>query len=252
MLSLPARRIPALLLVIGISLGFFWTAAQGQKSGRKTVWDGVYTTAQAEQGRVSYEDKCGQCHKDDLSGYDGVLKSERFMEHWRESSLDNFFATMSATMPRDAPGSLSEKVYLDILAFVLHANDFPTGANDLTSDALRSIQVEGKTGPQEVPAGALVDVVGCLTRSPDDAWILTRATEPVRTRNPNDSTAEELKAWDVKPLGTHTFGLMDAAAYLPESQKGHKVEAKGLIIRGAGGDHINLTALQMTDSKCGS
>lgn len=253
MLSLPARIIPGVLLIIGIPLGYSWTpVAQERKTSRKTVWDGVYTTAQAEQGRVFYLDKCGQCHKDDLSGYDDVLKGVRFMEHWRESSLDSFYAIMSATMPRDAPGSLSEKLYLDILASVLRANDFPAGANELTLETLRSIQVEEKTGPQDVPAGALIDVVGCLTRSSDNAWILTRATEPVRTRNPNDSAPEELRAWEVKPFGTHTFGLMDAATYSPESKKAHKVEAKGLIIRGPGGDRINLTALQMTDSKCGS
>lgn len=251
--TLTMRRISILLVVVGFSLGICQiAAAQETKKTRKTVWDGVYTTAQAERGQASYGAKCAMCHKPDLSGYNGALKGDHFMEHWRESVLNDLFANISSTMPRDAPGTLSEGVYLDILSYVLSANAFPPGANELTKDTLGSIQVEGKAGPQEVPTGALVDVTGCLEESPGKGWVLTQATDPIRTRNPNDPTPEELKAWAAKSLGTHTFGLMDAASYLPESHKGEKVGAKGLMIRVPGGDRINLTSLRMTGLKCGS
>ena len=174
------------------------------------------------------------------------------MERWRESALNDLYANISATMPRDAPGTLSDGAYLDILAYVLSANAFPPGGSELTKGTLKSIQVEGKAGPQEVPTGALVDVMGCLEESPGKGWMLTQATAPLRTRNPGDPTAEELKAWAAKPLGTHTFGLMDAASYSPEAHKGQKAEAKGLMIRVPGNDRINLTSLRMTDQKCGS
>jgi hypothetical protein len=94
--------------------------------------------------------------------------------------------------------------------------------------------------------------MGCLEENPGKGWILTQATAPIRTRNPGDPTAEELKAGAAKPLGTYTFGLMDAASYSPEAHKGQKAEAKGLMIRVPGGDRINLTSLRMTDIKCGS
>lgn len=246
------RRIPVLLLTIAGFPGMLATAAaQEHKNSGRTIWDGVYSPAQAERGKAVYLAKCGKCHEEDLSGYHAVLQSDHFMKQWRESSLEDFYTTVSTTMPRGAAGSLSEKVYVDIVAFILRANDFPDGPDELARGALRNIRVEGKTGPEEVQTGALVDVVGCLGQRPDHAWILTRATEPIRTRNPSDSTAEELKVWEVKPLGTHTYGLMDAVLYRPESQEGHKVEAKGLIVKGSGDDRINLTSLQMTDSKCG-
>ena len=98
--------------------------------------------------------------------------------------------------------------------------------------------------------GALVDVVGCLMPVSGNTWVLTSASEPVRTRNPNDSTAEQLKEWGAKPLGTLTFGLMDADAHPVDTLKGHRVEAKGFMIRASAGDRINLTALQSTGSKC--
>jgi len=249
---LTMRRISTLLVAVGLSLGLCQIASPQDRKIRKTVWDGVYTTTQAERGKAAYGAKCSMCHLADLTGYNGALKGDHFMEHWRESVLNDLFANISSTMPRDAPGTLSEGVYLDILSYVLSANAFPPGANELTKDTLGSIQVEGKAGPQEVPTGALVDVTGCLEESPGKGWILTQATDPIRTRNPNDPTAEELKAWAAKPLGTHTFGLMDAASYLPESHKGEKVGAKGLMIRVPGGDRINLTSLRMTGLKCGS
>jgi mono/diheme cytochrome c family protein len=240
-------------LVVGVFLGFCTiAAAQESKTTRRTVWDGVYSAAEAERGKAAYGARCAMCHLADLTGYYGALKGDHFMEHWRESVLNDLFANISSTMPRDAPGTLSEGVYLDILAYVLSANGFPPGANELTRDTLGSIQVEGKAGPQEVPSGALVDVIGCLVESSNKGWTLAQASEPIRTRNPSDPTVEEAKAWDAKPLGTHTFGLLDAPSYLPESKKGRRVEAKGFIIRVPGDDRINLTSLRATDVKCGS
>lgn len=224
--------------------------AAAQSAKDQTVWDGVYTAAQAEHGKTVYADHCSQCHKDDLSAYEGVLRGNRFMDHWREDSLDNFFLTMKSTMPRGAPASLPNAAYLDLVAYVLQANDFPAGSKELRADALRAIKVQGKSGPQDVPAGALIDVVGCLLQDSANSWALANATEPLRTRNPNDSTADELKHWEATPLGTHKFGLMDAGSYHPDAQKGHKVEAKGFLIRNPGEDRINVTAMQMTGTKC--
>jgi hypothetical protein len=216
----------------------------------RTVWDGVYTSAQAQRGNAAYMDKCAACHRDDLSGYQGVLKSETFMQHWREDNLENLFTTIKTTMPRSAPESLSDSIYIDILTFILQANEFPAGPRELTIDVLPGIQVQEKSGKLEVPAGTLIEVIGCLAQDTDGAWILDLASEPIRTRDPNNSTAEQLKAWEAKPLGTRKFGLMDVASYHPDSKKGHKAEAKGFLIRNPGSDRINLTALQVTESKC--
>jgi cytochrome c553 len=217
-----------------------------------TVWDGVYSPAQAERGKSAYAAKCGACHKDDLTGYDGALKGNRFMDHWREDSLEGLYKTIKSTMPRGAPASLEDAVYLDILAYILQSNEFPSGPGELVMGALRGIQVEAKSGPQEAPVGALVEVVGCLEQGPANSWSLTRATRPVRTRNPYNSTLEELKARQAASPGTYKFGLRDSALYHPESLKGQKVEAKGFMIRNPGDDSINLTSLQTTGFECGA
>ncbi len=226
-------------------------SAQDAIDAGKTVWAGVYSAAQAEQGKSAYQASCGPCHKEDLSGYESILKGDRFMEHWREDTLLSFFTTMKSTMPRDAPGSLNESVYVDIAAFILQGNGFPSGPAPLRKDDLPGIRVQGKSGPSELPTGALAQLVGCLVKGPKGEWTLTLANPPQRTRNPSDSNPQELKLLDASPLGTRTYGLMDAIQYRPDSKEGHKVEAKGFLIRDPGNDRINLTSLQTITAGCG-
>ena len=47
-------------------------------------------------------------------------------------------------MPQNKPGSLSRETNAEILAFVLSANQFPAGKEDLpqASEALREIRIE--------------------------------------------------------------------------------------------------------------
>ena len=67
------RRISILLVVVGFSLGICQTAAaQENKKTRKTVWEGVYSAAQAERGKAAYGAKCSMCHLADLTGYYGA------------------------------------------------------------------------------------------------------------------------------------------------------------------------------------
>ncbi|MEP6714385.1 MAG: hypothetical protein ABJC09_02350 [Terriglobia bacterium] len=152
-------------------------------------------------------------------------------------------------MPRDAPGSLSDSAYLDIVAWVLEANSFPSGDKALTLDTLPAIRVEAKEGPEAVPDFSLVEVVGCLIQGPDKSWIVTRASEPIRTRNPNPVTPAELDPARAKPLATHSFQLLDTGAP-PTALRDHKVEAKGFLIRNPKGDRINPSSLQSVGDTC--
>jgi mono/diheme cytochrome c family protein len=247
---------PYALLFALLFLTPSWLRAQSTTGATPdTVWDGVYTTVQAGRGESAYSAQCSRCHKDDLSGYRNVLVGDRFMEDWREDRLESFFTTLKNTMPRNAPASLTDREYLDIVAYVLQVNEFPAGTNELTTDKLAGIRIEAKQGAQAVPDYALVEVVGCLVQSSDAEWMLTNATEPIRTRAPGDSPAGELKTVGMKPAGNHPFHLLDATVIrvgppgtkLPRDQK---VEAKGFLMRKQGGDSINLTSLQPVGSAC--
>ncbi len=198
-----------------------------QDESGKTVWEGVYTEDQAKRGENLYNSSCSSCHRADLSGYDGALKGARFIERWAEDSLDSLYANIKATMPRNNPGSLTADNYLNIVAYVLQQNSFPAGSADLKPDTLKRILVIGKVGPQPLPSGALVQTYGCLTEGPPKTWMLVRATDAVRTRNPDKSSEVDLKSAVSKPPGTSNYRLIDAAFYHAEAQKDHKVEVKG-------------------------
>ncbi|HVW84807.1 MAG TPA: hypothetical protein VHB50_08995, partial [Bryobacteraceae bacterium] len=84
----------------------------------------------------------------------------------------------------------------------------------------------------------------------DGEWMLTKATEPVRTRNPKESSPDELKALAAQSPGAHTFRLMDATAANTHPPAHHKVVAKGFLIRQPGDDRINTSDLQSIAPSC--
>ena len=116
-----------------------------------SVWKGVYTEAQAARGQSAYTASCSGCHQPNLTGYGGLLVGEKFMEHWREDNVGNFYQLMKVSMPRGAPDSLGDKAYLEIMAFILQQNGFPDGNVELTLPVLNNIQIEGQDGPQTSP-----------------------------------------------------------------------------------------------------
>ena len=170
-----------------------WSAGPVAAQTRRTVWDGVFTAEQAARGKTTFATTCAACHGADLSGGNGpALKGDVFLNHWMEGSLDALFAKVKSMPPNRA--NLGDNAYVDLLAFLLDANAFPAGAQELKAEAIPNVQVQGKNGPAPVPNFALVDVVGCFARGPKDTWMLTNGSEPARTRSPMQPTESEIAA----------------------------------------------------------
>jgi mono/diheme cytochrome c family protein len=225
----------------------------------KTTLDGVYSAAQAARGLDVYRTTCSGCHKADLSGINGPpLIGSQFMERWREFDLDVLFSLIRNNMPPDRSGSnerqLSENAYLDVLTYILQQNSAPSGTGELTAAMLENTLLVGKDGPKPVPSGALVQVVGCLDEGADKVWLLASASEPLRTKTPEQTSPAELKASEVKPLGTLTFRLqnLDYADpnFRPESFRGGKMQVKGYLIRQPSRERINITSIEMVARSC--
>ena len=112
----------------------------------RTVWDGVYTEAQAERGRERYRAICGYCHRDDLSGGGSeagapALRGPFFLNQWRDRPLVDLFVTIGTTMPRQDPDSLRAQVVIDVVSYLLQQNGMPAGDAELPPrlDPLRAI-----------------------------------------------------------------------------------------------------------------
>jgi cytochrome c len=115
---------------------------------RQSVWDGVYTEAQAARGERQYGRSCESCHGPDMSG-DQVeeipsLVLDSFMTDWNGKSVRELFETVKRSMPKDKPGTLGTSAYVNVIAYMLQANKFPSGPKELsrTPEQLESIVIE--------------------------------------------------------------------------------------------------------------
>ena len=134
------------LLVVATSMV---AAESAEELAQGTVTSaGVFTDEQAERGKETYMQECAACHLDDLLG-DGIappLLGVPFSFRWSELSIGDMYAAIRTTMPQGAPASLSSQGYVDIIAFLLQANEYPTGDSELPPEeaALQQIVVDDK------------------------------------------------------------------------------------------------------------
>ena len=101
-------------------------------------------------------------------------------------------------------------------------------------------------GPHAIP---IMESIGCLADGPNNTWALSNATEPAQS-TPGFSKTEDVKAADGKPLGTQQIRLVGLLEMHPEEHKGHKVLVKGLLIKDAVGQRLNITSLTTVSPTC--
>jgi len=111
-------------------------AAKTTTAGR-SVHDGVYAAFQAERGKALYRQNCATaCHNENLSGAgpSPSLAGPDFRGRWSGVSVGALYMKIRTTMPKASPGSLADEDYLAIVAYLLAANEFPPGTDDLPKD----------------------------------------------------------------------------------------------------------------------
>jgi S-disulfanyl-L-cysteine oxidoreductase SoxD len=212
-----------------------------------TVWQGVFTDAQAERGRGYFAEHCAACHGGDLRGGESkALIEKRFWSDWQETTVDYLFTQISKNMPFTDDGSLAgtlpRGVYVDIVAHILKSNGFPAGTQELTAESARGVRILPKDGTGELPADALAHVVGCLTRSAGGEWQLVKAARPARVLS------------GVKPLtdvalGDRTFALKFVLTPL-QKYMGYRMSATGKLIEDAGKGGLNVSGIAPVSQTC--
>jgi hypothetical protein len=213
----------------------------------RTVLDGAYTEEQAAAGGTEFAANCARCHEGVCP--DGPpLVGPLFIERWREDNLGSLFKWVRTRMPRNAGGSLSEKVYLNAIAFLLQENGYPSGAVELSASNAGEIQFIGKAGPKPLPGNAVVEVVGCLSKAPSGDWQLTNGSDPVRYRYGTDATPDELKTAAATPPGKSTFELtnVEESGANSQSMTGHRVQIRGPLLR----QRIHVTSMESVAAAC--
>ena len=101
----------------------------------KTVWDGVYTDAQAKRGEQLYKERCVTCHGASLEGTELApsLAGSEFALNWNDLPLGEFSERIRVTMPQDQPGVLDRQQTADIVGYVLNKGGFPAGSDELSA-----------------------------------------------------------------------------------------------------------------------
>lgn len=238
MLSLSRARSVAAVFFLAFSTANLLIAQTAPS--RRTVWDGVYTEAQAGRGTTAFGQSCSGCHALSAEGK-APLVGQPFWKSFQQKSVGDLLAYISANMPNGAPGSLNESTYRDIVALMLKSNGFPAGNTELRRDNVAEIEIVPKDGSTELPEDALVRVVGCLARSGAD-WVITNATNPERAEN---QTGKD----DTRPLGHRTMALKFVLTKL-DPLAGSRVVVNGLLIGAGGADGINVTTVTRVAPKC--
>lgn len=115
-----------------LAAAIFVSGVRAQPS--RTIWDGVYTEAQAKRGEAVYFDTCVRCHGPQLQGGNdgaGPLTGPTFSGNWNGVPLGQMVDRMRATMPLDKPNTLTRQQTTDVLTYILSVNKVPPGKIEL-------------------------------------------------------------------------------------------------------------------------
>jgi mono/diheme cytochrome c family protein len=119
----PSRILQASMF--GVIFLFLSAFASPQRAPGSAGW---YTTAQAANGAKSYQKNCATCHGVKLLGGMGpALIGRQFWLNYAGKKASTLWSDVHTTMPMSAPGSVSAKRSVDIMAFLLQKNGVPAG-----------------------------------------------------------------------------------------------------------------------------
>jgi len=105
----------------------------------------LYSAEQAEAGKAVFERVCAKCHQPDMTGKDDAppLAGPYFGSSWGHHKVSELFEFVKGNMPFDAPGTLDEETYLQVVAYVLSKNGIPAGPAPLAKGDAGVITVPG-------------------------------------------------------------------------------------------------------------
>jgi alcohol dehydrogenase (cytochrome c) len=150
-MTLPGKKsaIAAAALLTTAGVGLWASAGFGQAAG-------PFNAAQVAAGHNAYVANCLACHGDTMSGSGEAppLAGTAFLAGFGGKTTKELFDVIKTEMPQNAPRSLSDETYTNLVAFMLHASGAVTGSAALTPTmAIKISSVASGTLAPEVSAG---------------------------------------------------------------------------------------------------
>ena len=148
---------------------------------------GVYTAEQAADGKTNYDRYCADCHHMSLKGpgHGPELAGPNFLAEWGARSMAEFISYNRKFMPPEAPGSLSESMIVDIVAYIVQANGGVAGD-------------EARQADSSLPVGAAIK---------GEQWLTGRAGKEEET-----STESKWESWQA--AGTIEGAARNASGFI--------------------------------------
>ncbi len=128
-------------------------AAPAQGAAARSIWSGIFTSEQAQLGAFLYDTHCSMCHAPNMTGRldaDGDAFPLVGSEFWRRhegKGLNETFTFMRTRMPLGAGGSLRDRDYAAILAYILEQNGYPAGMTELPMTAAELVDYKFEDVP---------------------------------------------------------------------------------------------------------
>jgi cytochrome c5 len=150
--SLAAAGLSLLAFGFAAAVAAAQSAPAAEAKTARSVWDGVYTDQQASRGERDYGRSCAKCHGLSLEGDAAsevpALNADVFMRRWSGRTARGLFDVLARSMPADAPGTLSPQRTTELMAYLLRANNVPSGEQPLPlePDGLAAIAIERAAG----------------------------------------------------------------------------------------------------------
>jgi cytochrome c5 len=134
----------AVLLLIAVSVPVAAQQASSAPKPTRSVYDGVFTDAQAKRGDQVRVKECGMCHSPAEWSQAGFLRA------WQGRTARDLFQHIRSSMPYDSPGRLTRQEYADVVAYMFSLHKLPTGSTEMKEDddSLRQILIEVRTSPR--------------------------------------------------------------------------------------------------------
>jgi len=144
-MNAPCTRLAG-LLAAALTLSIVAAAEPApQAPAASSAWGGVFNKEQVERGRTAYNAQCARCHGETMGGGENspALVDEVFFTIWNGKTVGELVEYVRVTMPSDGPGKISRRHCIDMAAYLLSANGFPTGEHELPTelDALNQITI---------------------------------------------------------------------------------------------------------------
>ncbi len=206
----------ALFAIASVVLGAaaLGTAVQAAPSG-------IYTQMQSNHGSAVYAANCTACHGASLKGQSGPpLVGAAFVKSYAsDKPVSALYDFISKQMPYNAPGSLSEKDYLDVTAYVLSKNGIAPGSVALSKATLGSNVMPSKMAAQTETGAPATGISAEIIRS--------------------------------VPVTNHVYGALPAGANVAisdESLNGAATDSSDWLINGRTYDNERYSPLKQIDA----